>query len=801
MRCRVRAEAPSRAYVVTCIAGGAIIAWLLLRPLWTMHGVPAFNHDWSWPPDRIQAWSQFRDSIAPFTRNNFGQFNFYIGSAPSVLAAVLAIQVFGASVGIKVLASLLVLGAVLAAFGLARRLGAEPVVAGSCALVYGASPVVANELAAGHLAYLFGYAALPIIALSGMRLASGSQWKVAALALLLVVPFSIAQPQFIVFDALVILLFVPWARNRRSTLVLVIAALAILCSAPYEIGLSLFGHPLSALSSDRTNLHWEMANSSTLWGAYIGSGYVRPYDATDSAALLASRAAAGVLLWSIAIVNVIRSRRWVPFFVLSLLASWLSAGLNGPLWRAMKFAFIFVPQLAVFRELYHFSGLVMLGLLTLCALSRSRPMTWILPFAAVLFALPQLTGEFWRFVGTYDPAEITTIARIVNVDRRTDSILFWPLLQPLGPSAALAGSDPDAYPIGSHASLAEFVPIQPLSQLGVLLCDPKRDPQRTLARFGVRYVVVRPAWRSLYDERLEAELRDLVVGRDPQNCAGDRVLRGLHVVWRGASHTLATVEAPKPLVGGTLSDPVWRLPIERALEANVRTPDPRRGWVDGNRWQWWDPSFAGPVNPGLFSLGRIPYELPPRSGDMRLIVNAPGGLIFSGDSLRTVLGGARGFRAVSIPKNASVVTSPAAAMLAGLARTYRGQPEHRSACSSVVNDRIVASHCPQVGVEILALPGAPWHVSDRNARPIVPLPSSWDLKWSASKEAAPLSVVEAFDTPIALALLAQYVSWSMSLAALPAIFWIYLRDRRRLGEHSSTSHGASPILSDRNSHV
>jgi hypothetical protein len=733
----------SRLHIVSALVGAAIVVWLVLRPLWAMHGIPAFNHDWSWPPDRIQAWSQFRDAISPFTRNNFGQFNFYIGSAPSSLAAALAVQMFGAQLGVKILSSLLLFGALFAAFALAKRLGATPVEGASCALIYAASPVFANEMAAGHLGYLFGYAALPIITLSGLQLALGSRRALSALALAVVVPFSIAQPQFIVFDALVILLLVPWARTGRDRLVVVLTALAILCASPYEIVLALFSHPLTALSFDRANLHWEAANSSALWKAYIGSAYVRPYDASVPAALLAGRAAAGVLLWLIAIVNVVQTRRWMTFLALTVLAAWLNAGANGPLWSVMSFAFVHVPQLAIFRELYHFSGLIMLGLLTLCALSRLRPMAWILAPAAVLFALPQLTGAYWHLVGTYDNAEIAAVARIVNADRGTGSVLFWPLLQPLGRSAALAGADPDAFAIGSHPSLSEFVPVQPLSQLGALLCDSKHDPQRILAQFGVRYAIVRTAWRSFYDQRMEPGLRDLVAGRDPQNCADARLLRGLHVVWRGESHALALVSAPTSRVGATLSDPVWRLPIERAFEASVLTADPRRGWVDGDRWQWWDPTFYGPVNPGIFSLGHVAYELPPQSGGMQLVANAPGGLVFAGASGRYAVRGARGFRTIRIPDGALAVTAPVPTMLAGLATAQRAGSER-----------------------------SPWYVPERTLQ-----------------------------APIALALIAQYLCWVLSLAALPTLFLVYVRDRRRPGQHNSIAYDPTPTLSDRPPHI
>ncbi|HVS45397.1 MAG TPA: hypothetical protein VMS32_01905 [Verrucomicrobiae bacterium] len=734
----------SRPHIVSALVGAAIVVWLVLRPLWAMHGIPAFNHDWSWPPDRIQAWSQFRDAISPFTANNFGQLNFYIGSAPSALVAALAVQMFGAQLGVKILSSLLLFGALLAAFALAKRLGATPVVGVSCALVYAASPVVANEMAAGHLGYLFGYAALPIITLSGLQLAMGSRRTLAVLALIVVVPFSIAQPQFIAFDALVILVLVPWARTGRDRLVLVLTALAILCASPYEIVLVLFSHPLTALSADRANLHWEAANSSALWKAYIGSAYVRPYDAGVPAALLAGRAAAGVLLWLIAIVNVVRTRRWTTFLALTVLAAWLNAGANGPLWSVMSFAFAHVPQLAIFRELYHFSGLIMLGLLTLCALSRLRPITWVLPLAAILFALPQLTGDYWQLVSTYDNAEIATVARIVNADRGTGLVMFWPLLQPLGESAALAGADPDAFAIGSHPSLSEFVPVQPLSQLGALMCDSKRDPGRILAQFGVRYVIVRTTWRSFYDQRMEPGLRDLVAGRDPQNCADDRVLRGLQVVWRGESHALALVSVPTPRVGGTLfADPVWRLPIERAFDPSDLTADPRRGWVDGNRWQWWDPTFYGPVNPGIFSMGHVAYELPIHSGGMQMFANAPEGLLFAGSSVRYAVRGARGFRAIRIPDGASVVTALGPTMLAGLAAPYRAGSER-----------------------------APWYVP-----------------------------VRTLGAPIALALIAQYLCWFLSLAALPTLFLLYIRDRRRPGPHNPIAYDPTPTISDRAPHI
>ena len=705
------------------LVGAAAAVWLVLRPLWAMHGIPAFNHDWSWPPDRIQAWSQFRDAVAPFTRNNFGQLNFYIGNAPSALVIAMAVQLFGAALGVKVLASLLVFGALLAAFAFARRLGATTIVGASCALLYAVSPVVSNELAAGHLTYLAGYAALPVVALCGLQLALGSQRALAVLGLLVVVPLQIAQPQFVAFDALVVLLLLPCARTASARLVVVVTAVAILCASPFEIGLALFSHPLSALSADRINLHWEGANSSAVWKAYVGTDYVRPYDASVPAALLVARAAAGALIWLIAIVNVLWARRWVAFLLLAIVAAWLSAGVYGPLWGAMSFAFVQVPQLAVFRELYHFSGLIMLGLLTLCALSRVRAITWVLPVAAFLFALPQLTGGFWQLVGTYDPTEIAAVAQIVNADRGTGSVLFWPLLQPVGPTAVFAGADPDAFSIGSHAALSEFVPQQPLSQIGTLLCDVKSDPQLILAGFGVRYVIARTAWRSFYDARLEPGLRGLATGRDSGDCAATRALRGVRVMWRGESHLLLQVNPPAAATRATPTDSIWHLSLARAFAPSVVTADPRHGWVDGNRWQWWSPSFYGPTNPGIFSLGHVAYQLPPHSGGLQLIVSAPRGLSFSGGRRPQFVRGAPGFAAVLIPPDASAVTAIGPAMLAGLSTTEGPRSNVR-------------------------------------------------------REPVRLAAAGALDAPLELALFLQYAWWLVSLAALPTLFWVYLRGPR-----------------------
>lgn len=736
-------------------AGAAFLPALILSwPLLAAHGIPAFNHDWSWPPDAAAAWGAFQNSAHAFSDDNFGALNYYLGSAPSTFIVYLFVAAFGSAAAVKLLVFLLLAGASAGAYALARALGAPASSAAACALVYGASPVSANELAAGHIAYLFAYAGLPCVAWCAVRLAARP--RVILFAVLIpVCTVAIAQPQFAFFNAIAVLVFLPLASSRAAVLALLGAAALAFAASPFEIAAALAGHPLSGLYADLTTLHWEAANSAPLLQSFAGAGYAPRYDQAAPAALLWLRTGAAAALWLFAAAAVWQRPRRLAFFVAALVAALVVAGTNGPLALALNALFTHVPQASLFRELYHFSALAVLGVAVLASTSRFARVSGAAAILAVLFILPQLTGGFWRFVGSYDGGEMQALSRIVERDPGNGRVLYWPLLQPMGPHGDRAGADPDAFPIGSHPAVSEFIPVQPLSQIGFLLCDPHTDVRTFLAEFGIRYVVIRTHWRSMYFTKIEPALQPLGRRAPAGDCGTDRLLRVLPIAFRGSTHALAIVPDPKPLVSTSFSSPLYRLPVRSAFDADRASVDPRRNWVDATRWQWWNRSFLGPVNPGLITLGRAAYRLPAAARGRSLLINA-----------------GRVFRSVKISPHTRTLRAAGPTLLAGVA--VRPQPSPRGrACASIVPEgaayRISSAGCPQVTVEMSSLPMSGWTLRDRRGRTIAALASAWDEQWRVPASEAPLTLSRNLPAAVQAGLAAQYAEWTAFGAALAAL--------------------------------
>lgn len=754
---------------------------LILRPVLTAHGLPAFNHDWSWPPDIVQAASTLHQALAPYSDSNFGALNYYMASAPLWAIDVALSSVFGIITGLKVLLTLAVLGSGLAAYFMACELGATRPTSWAIAVLYAASPVIANELAAGHAGYILGYACLPAIAWAGLRIAAG-EVLLPALALGALLPLSIIQPQFAFFNGALLFGIALLARSARMRWVLAAAtSYAFLC-APFAIGAALFAHPLQALSFDRALLHWEAANSAPLRQAFLGAGYPPGYDALAAPQLIWLRTVCGAVLWCAVVASAITNRRGaLAVTACTVLAALLCAGANGPLWNVLAQLFVNVPQAALFRELYHFSALVVFGIAVALALLRT-PYIAVLPFAVAGFAAAQLTGGFWGAVHWYGNEEIATVSQIVSREPGNGFVLFVPMLQPLGPSAAVAGSDPDAFPMGTHASLNEFVPMQPLSQLDTLLAKSS-NPARVLRDFGVRFVVIRRTWSSQYFARLEPGLVQVVGSSPPRQAAAPRLERALRIVWRGSHIDLAAVDVPKPIVNGTPAGPFRRLAGLSPIEPDPATADPARGWTDATRWQWWDPAFSGPVNPGVFALGGVPLPLAARSGAM-LVLNAPAGGSLETAHGRITVSRTQGFTAIALPPTARSFVPAGPAIVAGYAAAPP-LPRPKDGCGYVQmmqpqSYSVKPAGCALTGVAVLSKLEGVWSLRDKRGTVIPPREDTWNASWNASPGEYVLS--RRLPLPLAIALWLQYAVWFVSAASTVVFLLLALRGIRLMNE-------------------
>ena len=740
----------------------ALAAALILRPLLQFSGLPAFNHDWSWPPSGVQAYTLLHDSMQPFSHNNFGSANYSIVTAPLWAANALATFLFGVVAGLKLLLlGILVFAGCSAAF-FVRQLGGGRLAQTAGAIFYIGSPVVANELAAGHVAYLMGYAALPAVA-SCVAILS-QRWSVsAALALAAIFPLTEAQPQFAFFYAAVCVLGALCVQRRRFVVILLAAGVTALLSSPFEAALALFGHSAQALSFDQTNIHWVASNSAPLLRSFAASGYAGNYDLAAAGWLIALRAAAAAGLWILAVVLLAAARANFARALIAagIVAALIVAGTNGPFQPGLIFLFSHVPSAALFRELYHCAVFVVLALLTALALTRGRRMTLVAAALACIFVLPQFTGSFWGFVRSYDPREMQTVADRIAADPGDGSVLFLPLLQPLGPAGGPAGTDPDAFAIGTHPAIWEFIPRQPMSQIDALLRYRPAGAQKILRDFGVRYVVVRTGWRSHYFEQAEPALRKIFAAHSPPPEQPVRVAAALHDELQQGAHELASVASTKPRVSSAFSNILYRLPLALPFSPNALTPDPSKGWVSADRWQWWSRSFLGPVNPGVFSLGGVAFELP-RPVAAGVVANLSGR-----------------YAAVRLSKNTRSLIPNLPSVLSGYGRL----PQALAAkpCGTVRRDadryRVAGPNCELLTIEALESANAGWVLRAADGVAERPLDTAWDEKWLAPRRGS-YDLRQELGALLAVALFLQRLVWAgaiFALALLMVLAW------RRLG--------------------
>ncbi len=763
-------------------------AIFLLRPLLTHAGLPAFNQDWAYPPTRTQANSMAYAMAQPYLASNFGFLNFYISSAAFWVIGAALSAIFGVSIGLRVFLFVLILAAFFLMRLTARALGATGFLSGLVAILYACSPVVANELAAGHVAYLLGYACLPGVLYSALLVARTERPLAGVLGILFLAPLSIAQPQFAVFNLIVCLSALPFCTNSRRRWLVVACATYLLAASPYGIALALFAHAAQALSFDRTNLHWEGANSAPLGQAFLAAGYPAGYDRIALNQLIVARSFGGLLLWGAMVIATIRNWRFATFSILALLSVFIVSGVNGPLAPILSILFTHIPAMALFRELYSCSCLVILGICACISGLQWKPVRAYLAIPVSIFVAAQVTSGFWGPVAFYNPNGIRHVVKIIQQSKTDGYVAFLPLLQPMGPKKNVgSGADPMAFPIAGHPSLSEFVPAQPLSQLDYLLRTRPRHVNELLASFGIKFVVLRPAWASRYFEQLEPALRSLVVQHPPPHQDERWIEQHLHIVSRVDGILLARVPRVRGLVRGNVSGdrvPIYRVANLTPPYQSVKAADPRLGWVDASRWQWWNPTFLGPVNPAVFAIN-VPWHEAPKSA-AKIMLNAPEGGTWSGPGLSIPVGPTDGYQALVPPSMGATFTPKGAAVILGTRAMKKSRVgrQNDGGCSHVrkVGSRylIRAAGCASGAVEVLARPESGWVLLDSRGRRRAPDPTAWDTRWFFSNQDETFVLRRHLPWPLFVGMICQYGVWAAGAVGGLMILGLSVRNMRRL---------------------
>lgn len=489
--------AAQRRHAAIVLAGFGL-AVILLLPLMIV-GVPAYLHDWSWPPDAAGARTHLLQGWSAWLDDGIGYPNPYPTALPHylVLGWMTAIVPSRALLALLLVASFTI--AFVSAVAFARRTFGLRAGAIACGVLYAAAPLALTELLSGHLSYIQAYAVFPVFALALREAHAGRRWiGLGALAVAVTAP----QVQFLAFDALYMAIALA-TRAARPAAARNISLLALPMIVPVLLGPTLNAHGGAGIFVHQHALiDWEREQSAPPLDALMGLGYFTRYVSrlalpyTTYALLLVTLCAAfGAALRA-------RVSADARALVICGACGWLLViGLNGPLAPLAIWAFENVTPMSVFREIFNVMVLFWFPVCVLAGvglerLPRRLAVALCVVVAAVL-ATPWATyGRY--FVPAPDPAALRAVASIA-ADAQAQGVpagrvVWWPTLQPIGPRGrAQGGSDPlGQTPLAATRPLYEYQPNGAYGTAVALATLGRWDEAATILRWlGVRYIVTR----------------------------------------------------------------------------------------------------------------------------------------------------------------------------------------------------------------------------------------------------------------------------------------------------------------------
>lgn len=471
---------------------GVVFAAVLLLPTLQI-GVPAYVHDWTWPPDAEGLHAQLLQGWQPWLDDGIGRPNPFPTELPYFVALAWATPLLAPRVELGLLLVTVVAFAFIAGTVFARQALGLGWGAYVCGALYAAGPIVLTKLVAGHLSYLQAYAVFPVFALALRQGANSWRWCAAGA---LAAGITTLQAQFLGFDAAYALLAL-LCRAAPARSVARIGALSVPLMLPVLVGptINAFGGA-GTLAHQHANIAWEIGQSSDLLPALAGVGYF-----TDYVPRLALPHTIGLLavvpILAILGTFITRFSAQTRALIASALVGWLLVvGLKGPLAPVLAAAFTGFTPASLFRELYDATVLIWLPLAGLAAAAFERLPPVAIAVAASALALVLVPP--WARYGTYFAAPpsaqaLAGVSRLVVGDA-PGRVVWWPALQPIGPPTSLrGGTDPLARtPLGADLPLYEYQP-QALDGTAVSLAANGRwaDAAADFAWLGVRHVVVR----------------------------------------------------------------------------------------------------------------------------------------------------------------------------------------------------------------------------------------------------------------------------------------------------------------------
>ncbi len=717
-----------------------ILAALCVCSVWPVlvsGSIPAFQQDWTWPLSRALALQWLSTFAGLWDGRGLGGPNTLGWQTYLVVLQATCAMVLGPSLGLA-LWLILTLGAsaggciaMLAAFGV-RSWPARL----SAAVLYAFGPVAFTREAAGHLAYMAGYAMLPFAIALGQRVVT-RRGAMRCVVLGLAVGIAASQVQFYVIGWLAVGALVPFVDRARGWTVRIAIAIGLSIVVQLQSLLPLFASAVpSVYAGQRALLSWELNNSSQVGDAAVMLGYFTRYyesHALPGAEIVLYTLLAAGLFGAIVAAN----RTGVYPLVLCVLGFALTAGLYGPLAGVLAAAFERSAAFTAFRDLHYFAALTAVGMALAIGLSvELRPSWWGVPAlaAAVWIAAPLVAGQALREIIVPAPfvADALGDMRVVTA-HGPGRVLLLPAEEPLGlRNAVNLGRDFSTYGPRDNPSISDDYQ-NPELAYALAAWRSGRPDWTALARMDVRYVVFRTYLRS--DRRQNfgtgfpmafAGASDAQLGaslaRDPHlQMLAQTPLSSVYAVRKPA-----TMEYPARVRPGAMRfselapgevgvSAVGQQPLDVA--PSPLTADPRGNWVGGTlgwRYLAWMPDGMYPF---VWTLGnqRLPFGVPAGAHCVMAAATAggvlgPGGVAIDGSWKRYAIS----------PGNQTVVPSPGG--VAALTVT---------SCDAQ----------PQLyGTSVLALASgydAGWRVIDEGRLIAPSLADGWMMAWPSGEAGRP----------------------------------------------------------------
>ncbi len=458
-----------------------------------MHpGIPAYRHDWQWPPYPELLRSFAESKLYAWSWSDLGTANISLQVHPYYALIALSSLALSSKAVLCLVIGLCTFAAAYGAARLSQIYGSEgracPEIA---AILFALSPFIINELVAGHLEVIAAAAALPWVLYTASR-----DNRLCNLGFALALGWTTLHLQYLIF-AVALVVIVYGLRPFFRHYIICPALAAILLPQLWALRRP---EANSATHSMMTSVPWLAAQSQSMTTALTGAHYFAHYWEAATASVgflqlspwLYPAGIAGILF-----LGIPRSRAIAVAF---LAAVFVLSAEDGPLSILFRAATKFSVA-TLFREPYHVAAVIeLLGAVALSAVFCRLPKVARVVGGAgclVLFASPFLMLRVFSQTASVYPG--IAIEKVLLRESRigTPARMFMPPgFSPVGlQGAEIGGADPLAFSLGDMVPLWSY---RPSGEMPSVIWEfTQTRPRRALFKeLGVASILVRPGLQS-----------------------------------------------------------------------------------------------------------------------------------------------------------------------------------------------------------------------------------------------------------------------------------------------------------------